>query len=47
MRHQAYESVALQQALLRIEALEARLAHLERRPAPSTDWMRHSIALAS
>lgn len=29
MRHQAYESVALQQALERIEQLEARLARLE------------------
>lgn len=36
MRHQAYESIALQQALQRIEALERRLAAIEARPPHGT-----------
>jgi hypothetical protein len=46
MRHQAYESVALQQALQRIEQLEARLSALET-PAATPAAFRHSVVLAA
>jgi hypothetical protein len=45
-RHQAYESAALQQALKRIELLEARLARLERPAVPPAAWQQ-SVTLAS
>ena len=45
-RHQAYEAVALQQALQRIELLEARLLRLERPPTPLAAW-HQPVSLAS
>jgi hypothetical protein len=45
-RHQAYETVALQQALQRIELLEARLLRLERPTAHPPSW-RQPVSLVS
>jgi hypothetical protein len=46
MRHQAYESIALQQALQRIEQLESRLAALEA-PASAPAVFSRSVVLAA
>jgi hypothetical protein len=46
MRHQAYESIALQQALQRIEQLEARLSALET-PTALPAAFRQSVVLAA
>jgi len=46
MRHQAYETIALQQALQRIEQLEARLARLEAPVAAPAAW-RQPVTIAA
>lgn len=47
MRHQAYETIALQQALQRIEQLEARLARLEAPAINPAAWQRQLALVAA
>jgi len=47
MRHQAYETIALQQALQRIEQLEARLARLEAPAISTAAWQRQPALVAA
>jgi hypothetical protein len=47
MRHQAYETIALQQALQRIEQLEARLARLEAPASPPAAWQQRPALVAA